>query len=168
MKVLWGFPGGASGKEYTCQCRRHKRHKFDPLVQKIPWNGKGQPILVFLPRKSHRQKSLAGYSPWSQRVGYDWVTDQKAQESFDFVTWEMERDFGEGGARKEGKTHSSLSDPVWIFMIKRTGAKGGPNPLKETLWVSGNTYVFSGKDCIMTFMGLRFLCLLGSLPLWKC
>ena len=26
---LWGFPGGASGKEPTCQCRRHKRHRFD-------------------------------------------------------------------------------------------------------------------------------------------
>ena len=26
----WGFPGGASGKEHTCQCRRHKRHGFDP------------------------------------------------------------------------------------------------------------------------------------------
>ena len=28
--MLWGFPGGTSGKEPTCQCRRHKRHKFDP------------------------------------------------------------------------------------------------------------------------------------------
>ena len=24
------FPGGASGKESTCQCRRHKRCWFDP------------------------------------------------------------------------------------------------------------------------------------------
>ena len=30
----WGFPGGASGKEPTCQNRRHKR--FDPLVQEDP------------------------------------------------------------------------------------------------------------------------------------
>jgi len=22
-KILWGFPGGASGKEPPCQCRRH-------------------------------------------------------------------------------------------------------------------------------------------------
>ena len=27
-----GFPGGASGKKPACQCRRHKRHKFDPWV----------------------------------------------------------------------------------------------------------------------------------------
>ena len=24
------FSGGASGKEPTCQCRRHKRHRFNP------------------------------------------------------------------------------------------------------------------------------------------
>ena len=27
---------GASGKEPACQCRRHKRHWFDPSVRKIP------------------------------------------------------------------------------------------------------------------------------------
>ena len=31
-----GFPGGASGKEPVCQCRRHKRLGFDPWVGKIP------------------------------------------------------------------------------------------------------------------------------------
>ena len=32
-----GFPGDASGKEPGCQCRRHKRHGFNPWVGKIPW-----------------------------------------------------------------------------------------------------------------------------------
>ena len=32
-----GLPGGTSGKEPTCQCRRHKRCGFDPWVGKIPW-----------------------------------------------------------------------------------------------------------------------------------
>ena len=31
------FPGGSSGKEPACQCRRHKRHRFDPWVRNIPW-----------------------------------------------------------------------------------------------------------------------------------
>ena len=26
----WDFPGGASDKEPTCQCRRHKRCRFNP------------------------------------------------------------------------------------------------------------------------------------------
>ena len=30
-----GFPGGTNGKESTCQCRRWKRHKFDPWAGKI-------------------------------------------------------------------------------------------------------------------------------------
>ena len=30
-----GFPGGASGKEPVCQCRRHKILRFDPWVRKI-------------------------------------------------------------------------------------------------------------------------------------
>ena len=29
---------------------------------------------VFLPGKSHGQRSLAGYSPWGHRVGHDWAT----------------------------------------------------------------------------------------------
>ena len=29
MYIIWGFPGGASGKELPCQCRRHKGHRFD-------------------------------------------------------------------------------------------------------------------------------------------
>ena len=32
----WDFPGGASGKEPTCQCRRHKRCGFNPYIGKIP------------------------------------------------------------------------------------------------------------------------------------
>ena len=28
---LWGFPGGASGKEPTCQCRRHKETRVPSL-----------------------------------------------------------------------------------------------------------------------------------------
>ena len=34
---LWGFPGGARGKEFTCKCRRYKRCGFSPWVWKISW-----------------------------------------------------------------------------------------------------------------------------------
>ena len=40
----WGFPGGASGKEPTCQCRRLKRHGFNPWVWKISWGGHDNPL----------------------------------------------------------------------------------------------------------------------------
>ena len=34
FRVSSGFPGGTSGKESTCQCRRHKRSRVNP------WGGK--------------------------------------------------------------------------------------------------------------------------------
>ena len=45
----------------VCWCRRHK---FNPWVRKTPWRRKWQPTPVFLPEKSHGQRSLVGYSPW--------------------------------------------------------------------------------------------------------
>ena len=36
---------------------------FNPWVGKIPWRKKWQPSPVFLPRESHGQRSLVGYSP---------------------------------------------------------------------------------------------------------
>ena len=59
------FLGGAAGKQSSCQFRRHKRFWFDPWVGKITWRRKWQPIPVFLPGKSHGQRSLSGYSPWA-------------------------------------------------------------------------------------------------------
>ena len=60
-KLLDIAPGGTSGKESTCQCRRHR---FNPWVGKVPWRRAQQPTLVFLPGELHGQRSLAGYSPW--------------------------------------------------------------------------------------------------------
>ena len=65
---MWGLPGGASGKEPTCQCGRHKRQGFDPWVGKIPWRRAWQPTPVFLPGEPHGQRSLVSYSPYGCRV----------------------------------------------------------------------------------------------------
>ena len=53
----WAFP---VAQQRTClQCRGHG---FDPWVGKIPWRRKQQPTPLFLPGKSHGQRSLVGYS----------------------------------------------------------------------------------------------------------
>jgi len=45
---------------------------FDPWVRKTPWRRKRQPTPVFLPGKSHGERSLTGYKSMGlQRVGYD-------------------------------------------------------------------------------------------------
>ena len=70
----WGFPGGFRSKESTCQCRGHG---FNPCIRKILWRRKWQPIPVFLPWKSHGQRSLVGYSSWDCTVRHNLVTEQQ-------------------------------------------------------------------------------------------
>ena len=67
------FPRGASGKEFPSQCRRCR---FDSWIRNlISCSRKWQPTPVFLPRKLHGQRSLAGYSWWGHResLGHDWA-----------------------------------------------------------------------------------------------
>ena len=44
-----------------------RRHRFNPWVEKIPLRRKWRPTPVFLPGKSHGQRSLAGHSPWGYK-----------------------------------------------------------------------------------------------------
>ena len=55
-----GFPSGLVVKNPLAV----QEMRVGPWVRKILWRRKWQPILVFLPGKSHGQRSLAGYSPW--------------------------------------------------------------------------------------------------------
>ena len=69
-KLRWWL----SNKEPSCQCWGHG---FASWVRDIPWKRKWQPTPVFMPSKSHGQRSLSNYSPWGhQRVGQDLVTKQ--------------------------------------------------------------------------------------------
>ena len=52
-----GFPGGASGKEPTCQCRRHKRRRFNYWVKKVLW------------RRATHSSIFAWRIPWSEEPG---------------------------------------------------------------------------------------------------
>ena len=69
---VMGFPGGSVVRNLPANA--------EDVGSKIPWRKKCQPPPVFLPGKSHGQRSLAGYSPWGCKgVGYDLVTKQKQQ-----------------------------------------------------------------------------------------
>jgi len=50
-------------KNWPAITGRHKRCRFNPWVGMISWRRALQPTPVFLPRKFHGQRSLAGYSP---------------------------------------------------------------------------------------------------------
>ena len=74
-EVTEELPWWLSSKESAYQCRRCGLH---PQVGKSPWRKKWQTTPVFLPVKSHGQRSLAGYSPWcGKRVRHDFVTKQE-------------------------------------------------------------------------------------------
>ena len=61
--IYIGFPGGWDGKESACNAGDMD---LIPVLGKSPGEG-GNPLPVFLPRESHGQRSLAGYSPWCCR-----------------------------------------------------------------------------------------------------
>ena len=71
---IQGLPGWRSGKECTCQ---YRRRGFDSWVGKIPWRREGQPILGSGLENPTDQRSLAGYSPWGQRVRHDCPAEHK-------------------------------------------------------------------------------------------
>ena len=66
-----GFPSGAVVKDLPSQRKRHKRRGLDTQVGKIHWRRKQQPTPVFLPGKSHGQRSLVRYSPRGHKVRHD-------------------------------------------------------------------------------------------------
>ena len=58
---------------HVCTCRKY------PSVWKIPQRWEWQPTPVFLPVKSHLQRSLAGYSPWGRKELDTTETKQQQQ-----------------------------------------------------------------------------------------
>ena len=56
--LCWGFPGGASGKESACQCRKHKRQ-----VRSLGWEDSLEWEMA-----SH-SSILAWEIPWTEEPG---------------------------------------------------------------------------------------------------
>ena len=61
ITTISGLPWWPRQSSFCLQCGRPG---FNPWVGKIPWRREWQPTLVFLPGKSHGQRSLVGYGPW--------------------------------------------------------------------------------------------------------
>ena len=63
------------------KCCQRRRCGFNPWVGKIPWSGKWQPTLVFLPGESHGWRSLVGYRPQGHKE-----LDTTEQLNFHFLS----------------------------------------------------------------------------------
>ena len=67
------FPGGTSDKEPTYQCRRHKRHGFDPWIGKDPLEeGMATHSSILAWRIPWAERHAGLQSIGSHRVGPDW------------------------------------------------------------------------------------------------
>ena len=103
------FPGGARGKEPTCQFRKYKRFKFDPWVRKIPWRREWQLTPVFLSGESHGLRSLVGYSPQCHKLSLTQLTQLSTHTQYSTVY--MDRVFF---------THSSVDGYLGCFHVLAT------------------------------------------------
>ena len=60
-----GFPGCASGKEFTASAGDTGDMGLIPGSGRSAGGGNGNPLQYFWSGKSYGQRSLAGYRPWS-------------------------------------------------------------------------------------------------------
>ena len=73
-----GFPGGTSDRESTYQCRRHKRHRFNPSG---PGKRKQQLTPIFLPEEFRGQRNRL-QSMGLQRVRHSCGTEHRYHTVF--------------------------------------------------------------------------------------
>ena len=127
--MVWGLPGWNSGKEFACQCKRHKRCSFNPWVRKIPWSRKWQSTPVFLPGESHGQRSLVGYSPWGHK-SQTWLSTQS-----DIVLY---LSLSHWGLIPSDQTENQVgSGPDTNLVLSWTQNKPPTTWTMECLWVFG-------------------------------
>ena len=93
-KATMGFPGGASGKEPSCQCRRHKRCRFNPWVRK-PGAGHGNPL-----QYSCLENPRDGAAWWAAVL---WITKSQAR---------LKQFSTHAAAAKSLQLCSTLFDPI--------------------------------------------------------
>ena len=113
------------------RCRRHRRHEFGSWVWKIPWRREWQPIPVFLPEKSHGQRSLVGYSPKSckevdrtEHEQGEQCSMSKANNAAIYKLWAFP-----GGSDGE-ESVCNAGDPGSIPGSERSPGGGNGNPLQ--------------------------------------
>jgi len=63
LEIIMGFPSGSAVKNPPAM-QELQGTRVQSLGQEIPWRRAWQPTPVFLPGKSHGQRSLVGCSPW--------------------------------------------------------------------------------------------------------
>ena len=99
-----GLPRAISGKESACNAGDTGSVSSIP-AGKIPWRRKWQPTPVFLPAKSHGQRSPTGYSSWGrQEADNTEVTEQARTKGERESTLEEASELGEQEQQDKGSS----------------------------------------------------------------
>ena len=96
-----------------------QKTQVQSLGQEDPLELKWQPTLVFLPGKSHRQRSLASYSSWSCKNWTqfnDWTTRNKANCGIWFLI-SYTRSMGVIASESGGKLVFNLGNPYLVKLL---------------------------------------------------
>ena len=96
-----GFPWWLSGKESTCQC---KRHRFNPWVRKIPWRRKWLPTPVFLasPVAQLVKNPPTMQETWVQSLGGEDPLEEDMATSSSILAWRIPWTGEPGGLQSMG------------------------------------------------------------------
>ena len=84
-----GFPGGASGKEPTCQCRRHRRCESDPWFRKVPGGGRGNPPSILAWRIPRTEEPGGQQSIESQSLASLKQLNMCAENTSGLLIWKL-------------------------------------------------------------------------------
>ena len=89
----------------------------------MPWRREWLPTPVFLPRKSHGERSLAGYSPWG---GKELDMTEQLTHSLSMASARLwsKRSLGEGGKGTEGCGHFWIRADMGVGLGREAGWVG--------------------------------------------
>ena len=94
------------------------------LGREEPWRRKWQPTPVFLPGRSHWQRSLASYHPWGRRrVRHDLATKQQKQSSSLLIMYLFSK--------------ISLGNTSFFIKIQFSSVQLSSSVVSDTLWPHG-------------------------------
>ena len=97
--ILCRFPGGTSGKDPTCQCRRHKRRGFNPWVREMAWRKAWQPTWYSCLENTWTEEAVGLQSMGLQSRA--WLKKFSTTQHIGFKNWTFivnETPFKEGGS----------------------------------------------------------------------
>ena len=128
--MLIGFPGCTSGKEPTCQCRRHKRQGLDPS---LGWEGTLEEGMAAHSGGSEgkRKISLQYRRPWVWFLGWEDPLEEGMATHSSILAWRI----------------------IWREEPGRLQSMGSERVRHN--WATTNTYIFYHLLCFYSTFPTR-------------